>query len=156
MQAKLPLLIYGFRDESQTPSRCRFTLRANTTNTQGMAAGTAFRGPVQALSDAVIVWQSLTYAMVEEELSFPPAGTDVHRVGVFIFDTTEPNQYAIVEIPGLNIVHLVQTGPTAGIDIDLTDPAIAALVAELTSGIWCNHWACTLTACIGAFFQWRD
>lgn len=156
MQAKLPLIIYGFRDESQTASRCRFTLRAGTTNTQGMAAATALRAPLQGLSDAVIGWQSLTYAMVETSVHLPPAGTNIHQVGVFIFTTDTPEQYAIVEIPGIHTKHLMTTGPAEGIDIDLTDGAVSALLAELTSGLWCNHFGFTLTACIAGFLQWRE
>lgn len=156
MQSRRPLLRFGFRDESNTTSTCRFTLQSDISRDAGVAAGTGLRDALQPISDAVIWWQSLTYALVEDEPAYPLPGTNVHQAGIFIFETTEPYQYAIIEIPGVNLVHLMTTGQAESIDIDLNDSAVAALVAQLTSGLWCNRFGYQLVSCVAAFLQWRD
>lgn len=119
------------------------------------AAGAAiFRSRVAACTDSVFVRQSIVFSAVAAPAPEPNACADSSRVGEFIFSDND-TQFCIVELDGIKDSELITIGAGAGILIDQTNPAIAALVAELLSGFWCNPFGHPLLTLESAYLHIR-
>lgn len=156
MQQQQPYILYVLRDDSASRGEQRIYVHRGTSVISGMGAATSMRGALSACSDCAYVEQQLRYPAWE---LYPPdaePGSDSRRCGVFIFGTITPDQYAIIIVPGIYDTVLKTTEPGAGLDIDLQHPAIAAFVAHLTSGVYCNRFGYTLTHLEAAFLQVRS
>lgn len=64
----------------------------------------------------------------------PGVGADGHHQLVLILSCDDAS-LAVIAIPGVNAGVILASGPLAGVGIDLANPAVAALVAALTTGI---------------------
>jgi hypothetical protein len=64
----------------------------------------------------------------------PGVGADGHRQVVLLI-RCDDDSLAVLAIPGVDPAVILASGPLAGVGIDMTHPAIAALVAALTTGI---------------------
>lgn len=120
------------------------------------SAATSLRGTLQTLTGCAFLEQRYTLPFVEMATPAPLVGTLTQRHGVFIFSTATPDQYAIIAIPGLLDTLLKTTGPGAGVAINTALPAVAALVAELTNGAWCNKYGYIITSLEAAYLQVRN
>ena len=118
------------------------------------SAAATFRGRVDACIDVVFVRQAVVFSGVEVPAPTPLGDTDGTQVGVFIF-SDDAGEYAAVELHGIKSSLLMTTGPGAGLLIDLDNADVAALVAELVSGLWCNPFGYPLTTLESAYLQIR-
>jgi hypothetical protein len=99
-------------------------------------------------TDCAPVYGDVRYEAIED---VPAAGAgDSTRAGVFVFETSEPGQLAVIRIPGLR-PHLVdQAAPHL---VDLAQPAVTDMITALQSGLWCNPFGYSLTICIAALVE---
>ncbi len=118
------------------------------------AAAATFRGLMAGCSDAVFTRQAVVYGAVEAPRPTANPGADGTRTGVFIFSAGD-DQFGIIEVPGIIEAALVASGAGAGLLIDQAHPAIAALIEQLVSGLWCNPFGHTLAAVDTAYLQIR-
>lgn len=151
---KQPAIRLFVRDDSATRAQLAFTLRSNVSPAAGHAAGETLRALLPGISGCSVERQQVEYYAVEMEPATP--GMQLASVaGVLVFTTTEPQQYALVIIPGIRSEYILVTGATAGVELDTSASAIADLVAELTSGRWCNPWGYVITELAAAMVQIR-
>ncbi len=145
LQPELRLVV---ADGSNSIGHFDLWLRAAATADQGRAALVQMRGllPTSCVPHYGYVFYHVT------ELDAATGGGDATRCAVFVFETTTPNQLAVVEIPGLR-PELVDT--TAPYLIDMTAPSVVALIAELQSGAWCNPFGYTLSGCVAGLVEIR-
>jgi hypothetical protein len=104
--------------------------------------------------DCAFVRQSIVYAAVAAPVLAAAPSSDVTRVGEFIFSDNGVN-FCVVELDGIKDSELSTSGAGAGIMIDLANPAIADLVAELLSGLWCNPFGYPLLTLESAYLHIR-
>lgn len=119
-----------------------------------ITAADTFRGLVGPCTGAVFTRQAVVYRAVEVPRPSAAEGSDATRVGVFIFSTAS-EEFAIVEIAGILESTLMTTGDGAGLLLDTSNADIAALVAQLLSGLWSNPFGYQLLALEAAFVQIR-
>lgn len=155
MLAKQPLIGFTALDGTDSSAVARFWIHRGTEVSAAMSAAAAMRGRLVPLSSCAFIRQSVVYPFIEMAPAAPLAGAQATRVGVFVFATSEPDRYAIVEIPGILDAMLLTSGPGAGVQIDPAAPAVVNLVAELTSGRWCNPFGQVLIDLVAAFVQVR-
>lgn len=141
-----PYIILQLADETGSqgqfgPLWCRATSAA-----QGRDAVAALRSllPTECtpITGRVIV-------TADDQAPAPGAG-DASRAGVFVFETTAPGQLAVVAVPGLRLDLVDAAAPHL---VDMTQPAVAALITALQTGIWCNPWGYSLGTCIAALVE---
>jgi hypothetical protein len=85
------------------------------------------------------------------DLDQAPGAGDGTRCAVFIFETSAPGQFAVISVPGLRL-DLVDTAEP--LRVNRQAPAVAALIAELQFGIWCNPFGYSLTNCIETLVEY--
>lgn len=150
-----PQVIYTARDGSGSSGLIRFHIRAGIEAVAAHAGATQRRGLIAPLTGCTLERQSVSYSRTESAPGTPVAGILARSVGVFIFDTATPAQFAVVKIPGLLPELLMTTGYAAGIDIDQQHPAIVALVEHLQVSSYCNPFGYQLGNLIAAYMQDR-
>lgn len=132
-----------------------FWLRDGVDVSAGRAAASLMTARVGALSDAVVVRQSLVYGADADPREVAEPTSSTPRMGVFVFSTAEPTQFGIVALPSIRPEYLIVTGPGAGVLIDQAAPPVAAFVGALLAGSVCNPFAVPLLALEAAFLQLR-
>lgn len=155
MQPRQPQIGYTLVDASDTQGITRFNIRAGVEVAPAQAAAAQLRTRLGPLTGCRFLRQSIVYPFVDVYAPMPLSGFLAERMGVFVFATSEPGRYGIIEIPGIPESTLMTSGPGAFVQIDPAAPAVAALVAELVSGRWCNPFGQVLTALEAAFLQIR-
>lgn len=155
MVYELPLINLGVLDASGSRSTVGIRLRAGTDVPDARNAVDLFTSHVTALSGASVERQSIIYRGVESPRPAAPGGTSASHAGVFVFACSEPETYAVVQLPGLRPDLLLTTGPAAGIAIDQTAPDVVSFVDTLISGNYCNPFGLQLVALAAAFLQFR-
>lgn len=152
-QNKQPDATITWRDSTDTSAVMAFHVRSGVEAVAAHTGIAGMRGLFVPITGCVPVRQAVTYSSLNGERPDPDVGIEAWREGVFIFDTVEPGQYAVLRIPGLLPSLLVTTGCGAGLDIDQTRPAVAALVEALLTGDWCNPWGYALLSLRAAYMQ---
>lgn len=142
-------------DDSQSVGYVRLHVRRSLDRTQVEAGAAAMRARLRSVSSIAFVRDNIIFPGVETAPRTPAAGVQLDRRGVFIFGTVSPDEFALVELPGIVDSVLVTTGPTAGLNIDQAAPAVQAFVAQLTNGSWCNEFGYPLTTLEAAYVQIR-
>lgn len=152
---RLPRVCWSVIDDSGTVSNTRIAIRSGSSVADGLAAASAYRPLAAALSGAECREQRVIYTQVAESPAAPSIDVPVGDCAVFVFATTDAAQWGIVELPGFSRTLLETSGAGAGIRVDLASPAVAAFVAELTSGLWCNPFGYILTGVESGFLTVR-
>lgn len=147
-------LLFSVLDSSDSIGHMSFWLADGVDLAAAAAAADTIRGLAAACMDCVFVRQSVVFSSVVAPRPSTPTSADHTQVGVLIFSTTG-DEYAIIGIDGLSPATLLTTGPGAGVLIDVTNAGIAALVAALISGDWCNPFGDQLVALESAYLQIR-
>jgi hypothetical protein len=123
-------------------------LRATATAAQGAVALAQLRDLLP--TDCVPAYGIVRYDVAELD---PAAGAgDGTMCAVFIFETDVLEQLAVVVVPGLR-PHLVDSA--APLQVDMSNPAVIALITALQSGPWCSPFGYSLTNCIAALVEIR-
>lgn len=151
-----PYIWYQLVDASESLGTQQYHVNRGTAASAAQSAATSLRGTLQPCTGCAFLEQRYVLPFVELATPAPVAGVMAQRHGVFVFSTATPDQYAIIAIPGLLNSLLMTTGPGAGVAIDTTMPAVAALVAELTNGTWCNKYGYIITTLEAAYLQVRN
>ena len=152
---ELPLITLGVVDASESRSTVGIRLRAGTDVLAAHNAANQFANRVSALSGATIDHQYVVYRGAESPQPAAPGLTSYAGTGVFVFSTTEPGEYAIVQLPAIRPALLLTTGPGAGVIIDQAAPEVTALAEAMISGSYCNPFGYPLAALESAFLQYR-
>lgn len=156
MNAQQPYIWWQLRDDSGSLSTQRWHIRRDSTVQAAQNAAGDVRLLLGGCTGCVYLRQDVVYPAVELSRQVVPAGADARRVGVFVFSTVEPAQYAIVAVPGIKLELLVAGVPGADFEIDIEHTDVVELVAELTSGLYCNRFGYTITALESAYAQVRN
>lgn len=122
-----------FRDNDGAESTCQANLSVSVSHSSALAFLSSWRGVVGALSSAVCVEADVVLRWTETQPAAADASSDIHRQGVFIFNTPMPD-LATVRIHSIDDTFLETVGPYAGIRIDQTLSAVSDLIAALTTG----------------------
>ncbi len=155
MLDRQPHIGFTAQDSTGSYGLLRFTFRHGVDRASAYATATSMRGLIGAVSGATLVRQSIVYSATETAPFSVDSSADVVQCGVLIFSCETEGEYAIVPIPGILPEMLMQTGPGAGILIDIQQPAIAAILAELTNGTHTNQWGYLITSFETGFLQLR-
>jgi hypothetical protein len=137
-------------DASDSIGHFGLWIRAGATAAQGFGALAQLRGLLP--TDCAPAYGIVRYDVTELA---PAAGAgDRTRCAVFIFETTTapPAQLAVIVVPGLR-PHLVAA--TTPPQVDMSNPAVLALIAALQSGLWCSPFGYGLGNCIAALVEIR-
>lgn len=151
-----PYILYQLRDDSGTLGTQRYSVHHGVQPGAARASADALRARLGAMSGCAILRQHYILPGVELMRPAAAAGPRVQRCGVLVFSTAEPDALGLVVIPGIRDELVMASGQGAGLCLDTTAPALAALVAELTSGRWCNPWGHVLLELEAAYIQVRD
>jgi hypothetical protein len=89
---------------------------------------------VAAVSTCALYKIRVTSVFKDDGTQIAQSGSNAKRQSVFLFQTDEGQTY-VISVPGLIYSRLMQVGPYAQVQLNPTDPAIAALVSALTNGI---------------------
>jgi hypothetical protein len=141
-----PEIRLSVADASDSIGHFSLWIRAAATAAQGQAALAQLRSLLPTSCSPA--YGIVRYAMTE--LDPAPGAGDRTRCGVFLFKTTAPGQLAVVVVPGLR-PDLVDT--VAPLQVDMTNPAVLALIAALQSGLWCSPFGYPLADCIAALVE---
>lgn len=120
-------------DESDSTAFVRFHMRHGTGAAAGQAAADGLRGLLYSVSGCRAVRQTVIYYRVPSIAPYPPGGALAKETGVFIF-ADGAGERVMVTVPGILPAMLLTSGPLAGVGIDTTHPAVAALVAAIIGG----------------------
>lgn len=135
-------------DASDSIGHFGLWIRAGATAAQGFAALAQLRGLMP--TDCAPAYGIVRYDVTEFDPA--PGAGDRTRCAVFVFETNVLDHWAVVVVPGLR-PHLVDTA--APLQVDMSNPAVLALISALQSGLWCNPFGETLGACIAALVEIR-
>jgi hypothetical protein len=124
-------------------------VRAGATVAQGQAGLAQLRGLLP--TDCAPAYGAVIYGV--EELDPADGAGDATRCAVFVFETATVGQMAVISVPGLRS-DLVD--PADPLLVNQADPAVAAFIAELQSGLWCNRFGYVLGTCVAALVQIRE
>jgi hypothetical protein len=148
-----PYVIARLVDASDSRAELRLHVRRTTSRAAGLSGAAQLAQLAGAASSCTADAYLLRYPVLVTPESNPAPGADNKKMGLLVFRTTDPDQYAIVEIPGIKAALIDPDDET----ILLPDaPALAAYISELTSGAYCNPFGYILTECIAATFQYRQ
>lgn len=146
---KQPAISLAVADATGSIGHCRLWLRTGATADQGRVALAQLRAVLP--TECVAVASELRYEA--EELSPADGAGDVTRCAVLVFRTTAPGQLALVSIPGVRFDLVDANDPSA---INLVAPPVAALIAALTNGLYCNPFGHVLTECAAGLVELRE
>lgn len=101
---------------------------------QASAFVTVYASLVALVSNAALVRINIITTYQDQSSQRGAPGCDLHRTGVFCFDTdSTPVGIYVVSIPAITDAIVMQSGPFAGIGIDLTNPLVINLAAASTA-----------------------
>lgn len=138
MSQNQPLLSFTALDGSNSTGKTKFWLVNGITATDAMQGGDDIRSPLSALSSATFIRQSITYRNMLDNAPDPLSLSSVEYTCVLIFTTSTPGRYSMIDIPAIRSEMILQSGPNAGLVLDLNNPAVVSLVNTITTGFWCN------------------
>lgn len=148
-----PYVIVRLVDASESRAEIRLHVQRATSRAAGVAAAAQLASLCDGASSCSPESWLVRYPVVVPPSGNPAPGADVKRMGVLVFRTTDPEQFAIIEIPGISASLVDPTDETL---LLTTAPSLDAYITELTSGFYCNPFGYALTDCIAAIFQYRQ
>lgn len=134
----VPRLGYTVLDGSGSGSTFKLSLSHGVTVASAMAAGNTLRGLLAPLTGCTFVRQSVTYHAINDAAGPADPGSLAKNLGLFVFETSSPDQLAAIRVPGIRPNLIKTTGPNAGLELDETLAPIQAFLAAMLMGDWCN------------------
>ena len=127
-------ITFLFRDDDGANARHIINLPASALPVAGSFA-VAYAALIDSLSTCVLWKISIALRYLNDQDPVAAAGTDINRKSVFIFGLVDGGRYAVT-LPCVMGSKLLQPpDPYAYVGLNTADPAIAALVAALVTGI---------------------
>lgn len=151
--AQQPYVIARLVDESGSIGETRVTVRESTGRDAGIAAAQLLADRLDSASSCTAVEFALRYPVKIVLPAAPVAGSNVRGVGVLIFSTTDPEQFAVVELPGIKADLVDPDDPTI---LLLDAPAIDAYINALIAGVFCNPFGYQLVECVAGLYELRQ
>lgn len=144
-----PLVRLELADESGSLGYSSAYIQAGASAAQGRAALAVLRAVLPTGCTAVA--GEVRYEVTELD---PADGAGaVFRCAVLVFRTSTPGELAVISVPGLRL-DLVD--PADEERVNLEAPPIAALIATLTNGAYCNPFGHILTECVAGLVELRE
>lgn len=141
-------LLISFRDGSEAVGRLYANVGGATEVAPARAAVEQLAGLVAAATGCAVVGYSITWKThISDERAAP--GPPAAGRAVFVFSTTEPDEYAVLSVPG------VRDELVSGWEIDPTQEPIAELVEAIVDGIWVNQFGYDITALEVSFYEFK-
>jgi hypothetical protein len=129
------LIRLRFVDNDGAIATCELHLPQSANLISALSFASQIRALIAALSSAVCLSYDLIVRKRETAPVTPALLSDTQRAGVFIFATQNtPMERYIVSIPSVSTGLLLDTGPFAGVQLDLARPQISAFASALTDG----------------------
>ena len=154
MTTLLPRVEIGMRDASGSRSAVRLHMRPGTSVTAARAACASLRSLLSGISLCVPVDQAITYEVLAEPYpTSAPGSESADMVGLMVFACTVG--YAGVGVPGIRAALVESTGDGAGLDLRITDSALAAFITVITGGLWVGPHASDIVALEVAYREER-
>lgn len=141
------VLSFTWRDASGSIGRTDISVPFGTSTTAALAAADVLRPLLAALSDAVIIGQSLSYNYAENAPGNPVAGSRVEEKGFFSWRTANARATSFT-VPAIKDSTLTTSGA-----INRADVGVAALIAGVTAidSIFCGPDGSDITSLLKAY-----
>jgi len=127
-------VIVTFRDAKETDSSTYTRVLSSVSFTDAGAFAEAYATALESVSDAQVTGIQIEAQRIQGGFTQPPESSNALRIGALLFGTTDPDERYVLEIPSLRPELLYQTGPYAGVQIDLAQTAIQALATAIIDG----------------------
>jgi len=141
----VPKWVITVLDGTGTQGTTRGNLVAGTSADDALAAILSLAGALSNISGCVPVRIAVTYSVVISPVPPPEHVGSALNDGLFIFQTTEDDQLAIVALPGFLPSLTLDTGCFAGITINQADSDVAAFIAALSDGLFSDPFGLSLS-----------
>jgi hypothetical protein len=105
------------------------------------------------ISDCVPVRASVSYSIAFLPVDAPGTDDSCLDQGVFILQTDDAVNLAVLSVGGISRSKLEDTGCFAGERFNLEDEDISALIEAVTAGIWSDPFGADLTAVKVAYLR---
>lgn len=148
-----PYIIARLVDASESRAEIRLHVNRATSRAAGLAAASQLATLCDAASSCTADAWLLRYPVLVTHEGNPAPGADNKRMGVLVFETTDPAQFAIVEIPGIKS-NLIDPADETILLLDA--PALQAYVSAIISNGLCNPFGYQITKLLAALFQYRQ
>lgn len=132
------------RDATGSPGRLSAHIADSTSIGTARAAAAALAAAVSAVTGCALTGYSVVYETVGSDERAGPS--DRRNVLRLVFEAGA-GQYAAIDLPGL----LPELVDEDGTTVDPSQPVIAAIVAELSSGIWVNPFGDDIGALLASY-----
>lgn len=146
-----PVIVLHFVDGSGSEAERELFIKKGTSKATAITTAVALASLFAAASGCSVVAAEVQYR-VKLTGDNPDPGYDVRWAGLLVFEVAAPDEYAIVEVPGLNTGLVLPDGSG---QLDPAAPALAALVTALQAAPWCNPWGAPLGDLVAALYQYR-
>lgn len=151
--AQQPYVVARLVDASDSTAEMRLHVRSGASRAAGVAAARQLADLAGAASEATPVEHVLRYPHLVRGGPTAAPGSSRFIVGVLVFETDTPNQYAIIEIPGIKPALIDSSDTTL---LLLTAQPLANYIAALINGAFTNPFGYNLTTCIAGLYQVRQ
>lgn len=151
-----PYLNFRTRDGSGSFGLQRIHVRRGTEAIAAQSAATTLRSRLGGVSGCAYLEQQYVLPAVEEPVPVAEQWSEIRFCGVLIFSCEGEDQYFILAIPAINPALLETITPNSNPQLNVDDPTLAALIAELTNGQWCNPFGHVIVKLEAAYFQVRN
>lgn len=134
LQYKSLVVNFAFVDDDGASSTVGVHLPADISNyAEAKALADDLAPLLAAISTAALTGYNINLSVVDDTYPEPDAYSDVENKGVFLLQTAGGFRSSVA-VPSIDETKLIATGARTGIDIDLTDVDIAAVVDWLVDG----------------------
>jgi hypothetical protein len=114
------------QDETGSTSAITLFAPSSLTYTEIDTALTSVVSIFASLSGAVLVTQRVRYKWVPDEPVSAAGSSPITRTGIFFFSTGPSTPDALVSVPSLKDGVVLDSGPSAGVGIDLSNVDVIA------------------------------
>lgn len=124
------------KDAKDKVSFTRAWLPLGTSLAAAQSAAAALVGRIRPLSDARVYQISVSYSLKGEDIIVPRTNIPPSTMAVFSFElASDPTAYTTFITP-LDPTWVLDSGPLAGVGIDLANAEVIELTDAITDGDW--------------------
>jgi len=151
--SRSPKWAITFIDETGSSGTMRGTIEPGTAQDVALDKLQDLSGAISAISSCIPVRLAVTYSKFFLPLTAPENEGSVSKVGTFIWETEEPEVFAVTALPGFLTSLLETDGPFSGVNIDTTQEDVSAFIEAVLDGIWSDPFAVDLSTLASAYLR---
>ena len=140
-------------DETGTTALMRGTLAAGTDAEAALAYLNGLASAVSAISGCFVTRISVSYRNATVPLPAPDTADSCRDQGLFVFQTDNPGDLAVVSVSGISRTLLRTDGCFSGVQVDLENSSVISFIEAITGDIWTDPFVRGLTAVQTAYIR---